>query len=779
MSKKRLPQVDGEVTLPGLKSPVKIIRDKAGAPHIYAKNEEDLVFAQGYCHAQERFWQMELNRRVSRGQMSEIFGELALGTDIASRTFGFARVAKKDWELLDEHMKSLIQAYVAGVNVLITNKNWKIPVEHSLLKHKKPRPWEIEDTMALARYMCWTMSGCWHLEIARMAIADKVGIEHANEIAPIYPDENPTVMGEKVEMNVFEDGILKAIQGPFIKKGGASNSWTITPSNNDTKSAVHCNDMHLELSVPAIWYYNHLIVEKDGKRDLNVSGVCLPGLPLVLVGHNQYFAYGSTLARADAEDLFIEKMNPDDLDQYEFKGEWKNAEIVEEEINIKHKTSHKEKVLITHHGPIISKGINEEKRAIAYCGMSLRPSKVLKSYYLINTGQEWDDFVEAMRMFTAPQMNMSYADIYGNIGWYVSGKIPIRAKGTGTIPVPGWTGEYEWIDEIPFEEMPHAFNPKSGMIVTCNNKLVPDSYPYYLSGVSMNGYRAKRITNFIQSKGKMHFPKDHMDLQNDVKCLMALDLIHVISSYQSKNPDIKYFIANLENWDGQLTVDSTPGLYYEVFKYNLNKIIFLPILGEELTVKYLGVGYIPVLSNISDMYGNDGPILHKLLKNPDSWWIQQGGGKTEVLKQAFNESIQWLKSTYGDKWKSVGWGDAHRVSIAHAMAIQKPMDEVFNVGGKEGKPIGGDTDTPNQTAWNPSNPYNLQFFAASYRQIVDLGNLENSFYIYPTGQSGHLASPHYCDMFEMWRTGKYFIMNWSDKQILQEKESELILTPLK
>jgi len=775
MSKKSLPQVDGEITIKGLKSQVLIIRDSAGCPHIYAENEEDVVFAQGYCHAQDRFWQMELNRRVARGQMSEIFGELALNTDIASRSFGFARIAKKDWDLFDDTMKKVIGAYVAGVNALITDKNWKIPVELSLLKHKAPRKWEIEDSMALARYMVWNMSGCWHLEIPLMQIADKVGMDHAKEIHPIYPKENPTVMGQEIDMNMFDENhVLKAVKGPFIRKGGASNSWTITPSLSDTNSAIHCNDMHLELSVPAIWYYNHLIVEKESKKELNVTGVSLPGLPMVLVGHNDHFSWGSTLARADGEDFFIEKL---DGTRYEFKGEWKDAKVVEEIINIKDKPPHTEKVIITHHGPILSKSIKEEKRALAYNGMSLRPSKVLISYYKINTGKDWDDFVDAMSTFDAPQMNMSFADIRGNTGWYVSGKLPIRAKGTGTTPVPGWTGEYEWIGQIPFEQMPHAYNPKSGIIVTCNNKIVPNTYPYFLSGVTMNGYRAKRCTEFLKQKGKLHFPEDHMALQNDVTNLLSFDLINSFPDYTSQDDDIQYILTKLRNWDGKLTIDSNPGLFFEVLKQYLNQTIFLPILGPELVKKYLGVGYIPVLSNISDMYGGDGPILVKLLSDPNSWWIQQGGGKNEILNKAFKASLDWLKSHYGNKWKSAKWGDVHRVSIKHAMAIQKPMDEVFNVGGKGGKPIGGDTDTPNATAVNPTHPYHLEFQAASYRQIVNLGNLEESHFIYPTGQSGHLASPHYNDMFEKWRTGKYLVMNWSDKQIENDKESELILKP--
>jgi penicillin amidase len=624
--------------------------------------------------------------------------------------------------------------------------------------------------MALARYMVWNMSGCWHLEIPLMQIEEKVGMDAMKEIHPTYPEGNPTVIAGLPDVNEFdENGVLKAIKGPFLRKGGASNSWTITPSSSSTLGAVHCNDMHLELSVPAIWYFNHLIVEGE----LNSIGVSLPGLPLVLVGHNDCFSWGTTLARADGEDIFLERVEGE---KYEYKGEWKDLQIVEEVINIKAKGSHTEKIQFTSHGPILSKSLNEDK-ALAYQGKSLIPSTVLMGYYKINTGKNWNDFVEAMSTFTAPQLNMSYADKFGNHGWYVAGEIPIRAKDIGTTPTPGWTGENEWVDRIPFEEMPHAFNPKSGFIVTCNNKIAPDDYPYMLSGVTMNGYRAKRCTEVIKEKGIMKFPEDHMALQQDVKCYAAKDIIEAISEYSNSDENILYMLTSMRKWDYNLKTDSTPALFYEVLKQHLNQTIFLPILGEELTEKYLGVGYIPVLASISDMYGGDGPILVKLLNNPDSWWINQNGGKNEVLNRAFHASVEWLISKFKRNWKTATWGEAHKVSIAHAMAIKKPMGEVFNVPNLEGKSIGGDTDTPNATAVNPAHPYNLEFHAASYRQIVNCANFENSYFIYPTGQSGHLASPHYSDMFEMWRTGKYLKMNWSDEQIENDKESELVLNP--
>ncbi len=365
------------------------------------------------------------------------------------------------------------------------------------------------------------------------------------EIHPIYPEGNPTVMGNEIDINEFdENGVLKAIKGPFMRKGGASNSWTITPSRSSTGGAVHCNDMHLELSVPAIWFYNHLIV----KGALNVTGVGIAGLPMVLVGHNDCFSWGTTLARADGEDIFLERLKDG---KYEHKGEWRELETVEEIIYIKGKPSHTEKIKYTNHGPILSKSLNEE-RALAYNGKSLVPSRTLMGYYKVNTGHTWTDFISAMALFSAPQLNMSYADKFGNHGWRVAGELPVRAKDTGTTPTPGWTGENEWIGTVPFEEMPHAYNPKPGFIVTANNKIAPDDYPHFLSGVSMNGYRARRCTDLIQEKEVMQFPEDHFAIQQDVKCLMGIDIIKTFPEYKNDDEDINYILAKLREWDGDL-----------------------------------------------------------------------------------------------------------------------------------------------------------------------------------------------------------------------------------
>ncbi len=284
--------------------------------------------------------------------------------------------------------------------------------------------------------------------------------------------------------------------------------------------AVLVNDMHLALGIPSLWYEVHL-----NAPGYHVTGVSLPGLPMVLVGHNERIAWGITLAFTDAEDLFVEQIDAQDPPRYLYKDEWQASEIIEEEIQVKGAPEpFIERVLVTNHGPVISDRVGYNDQKVSVQSMSLQPVPALKGWYHLNMAQNWDDFVEAMRLIEAPQLNVAYADVDDNIGYWVTGKVPVRANGDGSIPVPGWSGEYEWVGEVPFEEMPHALNPERGYILNCNNKITPDNYPHYLGNVWMNGYRARRLEELIESREKLSM-QDHRDFQMDLKCIPGLELV--------------------------------------------------------------------------------------------------------------------------------------------------------------------------------------------------------------------------------------------------------------
>ncbi|MCY3413859.1 MAG: penicillin acylase family protein [Candidatus Heimdallarchaeota archaeon] len=771
MDKSRLPKIEGELTLPGLLDKVTVTRDRDGVPHIRAKSNHDLFFTQGFIHAQERLYQMEMNRRTASGRLSEIFGSMALDTDRTARTFGWRRIGIEDWNNAEEPIKEAVNAYVAGINAHLNSLDTKSPLEFFLIKHK-PELWDHEDVMALSRLMIWKLSHAWYGELIRASIIDAVGPEHAKELEIEYPEDNPNTLPDDIEFNIYLDETLKKIKGPWIKQSLGSNTWVISKERSATGTPILSNDMHLPMQLPSLWFLNHL--KSD---EINVTGVSIPGLPLVLVGHNEHMSWGMTLAFTDAEDLYIEKISKDNPLQYHFKTELRDLKVVEEQINIKDEIPHVEKVKFTHHGPIISDvvGLAENQR-ISVCSKSLESNQAIYGWYKLNIAKDWNDFVDAIQLIEAPQLNVSYAD-KENIGYYTSGRIPKRAKGhTGMIPVEGWTGNFEWGDMIPFEEMPHALNPEKGIIVSCNNKIVSDDYPHYLGSVWMNGYRAKRIEDYFDTLDKISI-EDCKKIMLDYYSIPGLQFIEHYKDVKlnDHDPRVNHALEIMKNWDGNLTADSVGGCLYSVVKYMMVRHIFEPNLGKELTDTVMGTGFHPLLLDSHEFYGHDTVTILRMLENAEnSWWVNHAGGKDKLLRDSFNRAYEWLRKNMGlnpDKWT---WGKIHSIEFPHSMSIQPPMDVVFNKGPF---PIGGDTDTACQMAYFPEQPFMAKSWVPSIRQIADMGDVANSQYMYAPGQSGQLSSKHYADLIKKWIIGEFNTLYWTRGQIEKEAEGTLNLNP--
>jgi penicillin amidase len=769
LSRKGLPKIDGSLDAAGLESPVEVIRDRWGVPHIYAANSHDLFFAQGFVHAQDRLFQMEMNRRTAQGLLSALFGSLALDTDRATRTFGFNRLGRIDWQNASPEVREVVLAYTQGVNAYLSSSIKKMPVEFTLLNHH-PKPWQAEDTMAFARVMMWQLSHAWYGEIIRAQLAQAVGEEHAAELEIDYPAGSPTVLPRGIEFNRLEaDGLLHPGKGPFIKRSMGSNGWVVSGKKSATGKAFLCNDMHLALGQPGIWYDLHLQA-----GDYNVTGVSLPGLPGILVGHNANIAWGITLAFTDCEDLFVERFDPQNPSRYLFRDNWQVAELIDEPIPVKGRSEpHIEQVIITQHGPVISDVVGYPEQRLAVNSMALRPSPSLQAWLNLDRADGWDKFIEAMRLIEAPQLNVVYADVEGNIGYWLTGKVPVRAMGDGRIPAPGWSGEYEWVGEVPFAEMPHAFNPEAGFIVTTNNRIVPKDYPHFLGNVWMNGFRARRIEDVLKSKDKLG-AEDFSQLHVDFTCIPGKEFASHLSGLASDDPDVRLALVHLQTWDGKLDPESVGGCIYEVARYHVVRNLVEQGLGNELTTRWMGKGFHPLLMTASEFYGHDSVTMLRMLDHPESWWVQQVGGVEAVLIKSLKQAVEWLRKELGndvDKWQ---WGKLHQAIFPHPLGLQKPLDLVFNRGPF---PIGGDTDTPCQTAFKPEDPYNNNAWAPTFRQIVDLGDLSKSLSITPPGQSGQLGSRHYDDLIRPWLEGEYHPMLWSREDIEREVEGKLILKP--
>ena len=774
MSHRCLPQVDGRIYSQELDSTVVISRDRWGIPRIQANSRHDLFFSQGFVHAQDRLWQMEVNRRAATGRLSEILGNEALQTDRLTRTLGFNRLAEIAWSNTSEKVRADVEAYTAGINAYL-KLGRNLPVEFKMLNHR-PEPWSVLDSVAFGRLMAWTLSHVWAAKFFRSQLIEAVGSELAAELEPQHWPGNPITLPKGIEFNRLEpDGMFQAAKGPLLGQatgGGArgSNGWVISPERSISGSAILCNDMHLPISSPSLWYFMDLQCRSD-KDDLHVIGVTLPSVPYVLVGKNDRIAWGATVSFVDNEDLFLEKFAAEDQGLYEYLGQWRSAQQVEERIQIKGQKDHVERITITHHGPIISQILPSDGLALSLQSIALQPVESFAGIALLNEAGNWDDFVTAVRHIESPALNLLYADVKGNIGYYVSGRVPVRAKGYGQVPKPGWTGEHEWTGNVPFAEMPHALNPAQGFIVSANHRIVGDDYPHYLGRSWRNGFRARRIAEFITSRPKVSV-EDCQRLQMDLMSVPGLELVRRLADLKTNNRDAALCLALLGEWEGWLGPDSVGGCVYQVFLERLAQSILKTKLSTILFDQFLGRGTNPVLYPVNEFFGQWPAILLQLLDNPDSHWLPAGPERERLFIRCLADTTVELRRLLGNDVNGWQWGRFHQIRMDHIFASQPPFDQVFSLGPM---PIGGDADTVNQNSIIQDDPGDN--IAPSYRQIIDLGNREASAAMHAPGQSGQLASPHYADLLQFWLDGRYYQMDTNKTTSNETEIKRLILSP--
>ncbi|OWY23653.1 penicillin acylase family protein [Sphingobacteriales bacterium UPWRP_1] len=770
LSRRSLPQTAGAAQLKGLEEEVEIIRDHWGIPHIYAKNLSDLLFAQGFTHAQERFWQMELNRRAATGTLSEVFGDIALNTDIASRTFGFARLGKEDIGVLPQALRNLLQSYVDGINSFLSHHKNRISVEFSLLRFA-PKPWTLEDTMAFARLMNWQLSHAWQGELIRANFADLVGAELAAELDIRYPPGNPSILHKGTEVN---NPVFSGSESSFLRQNNGSNSWAISGNLTESGQPLLANDPHLHLGTPAIWYENHLHCPQ-----LHSTGVTIAGMPLVLIGHNENMAWGITLAYTDGEDLFIEKFTDFEQGLYQYGNTVEKAQIIEEPIAVKgRKEPHIARVCITRHGPVVSDVVGYPQHRLALQSIALQPRlSYFRGWWQLNLAKDYTDFVHAVSFLSAPQLNLVFADTAGNIGYWLTGKAPIRKAGNGKLPAPGWSGEYEWTGFVPFTEMPHALNPQKGYVITANNRVIPDDYPYFLGDVWMNGYRANRLEQLITQHTNIS-ANDCRHMQTDVFCIPGKIMANLFKEMLPEAAQLppRYWRSwyLLADWDGYLTPHTVGGTIYELVRKFAIQNLLENAINAEWLLRFTGKGFDPVLKNFSEQMGHDITALLRILNNPDSLWLKKYGGKNALLQKSLMMATNWLTDHLGNNPEKWEWGKLHTMVAPHALGVKKPFDKVFNIGPV---PMGGDGDTPLQAGTPENEIPNTHVVSASYRQVIDLGNLSQSMAVLPTGQSGHLGSPHYKDQNHLWLTGQLRPMLWTREQVVAYSNQKLVLEP--
>jgi penicillin amidase len=782
LTRKPLPQSSGTLHLQGLHEPIKIITDRYGIPHIYAYNEDDLYFAQGYIHAQERLWQMEMNRRLGSGRLAEIFGSVALETDRFCRRLGLHRAADAAVEQLSAHNRRILEAYINGVNTFIQINPHKLPVEFALLRIA-PEPWRIRDPLQWGKIQGWTLSGNWETELIRARLVAKLGPEKAARLESGYDATHPLIIPPGVAYQGINLGLLEQYENIKELSGfgplGGSNNWVVDGTMTTSGSPILCNDPHLGQSTPSIYFECHLIA-----GDIDVIGVSFPGAPGIVIGHNRHIAWGITNAISDVGDFYIEKFNPDNPHQYEFEGQWENAQVFREEISVKGQDEPIiEEVLVTRHGPILTSlahnGQHEKELPLALRWTGHEQHKIVGAVQKINRATNWEEFRNGLHDWDVPPQNFVYADREGNIGYIMAGSIPIRARGQALVPSPGWTGEYEWTGRIPFEELPQIYNPEQHFIVTANNRVIDDNYPYYITHEWLNGYRAQRIHDILTSKETFTL-EDMVTLQADQYSLPATEIVPYILNLTPQNPLQQTAQEILRAWDYVMAPSSIGATLYSMFLRKLAQITFNSVLGDDTTLsnQYLGVGS-TIFSMMNGYAGRSTPLLIRLLKEQDDNWFADSlfanGPKTwaMALERTFEATLDELREQLGRNILRWQYGAMHKMRCVHPLGAIKPLEKFFNRGPY---PIGGDNDTVNVAASAYNAPEEVLSVAA-YRQIVDLGNLANSRAVHIPGQSGHPASKHYDDLIPLWRENNSHPMYFDADTIETEAEGVLILLP--
>jgi penicillin G amidase len=770
-----LPRQKGKMTLSGLKGPVEIIHDRWGVPHIYAGSAEDALFAQGYTHAGERLWQMDFNRRLVAGRLSEILGEVTLPLDRWMRTLGMRRAAEEGIELFNEELLSLVNAYTAGVNAYIDGG--RLPLEFQLL-HYRPEPWSVLDSLSWSKMMAWSLSVNWETELLRAQIIARIGPEKAAELEPLDTGSSPRVIPPEVDYSCIGGDALRAaiearrFTGPTAMEGIGSNNWVLSASRTSTGSPLLANDMHLPLTIPAIWYENHLC-----SPDLEVTGVTFPGIPGVVAGHNRQVAWGFTNGFPDVQDLFIEKLRrqEDGRVQYLYQDQWLDAEVRKEEIRVKGANPVTEEVIETRHGPIINSLAPDlaGEQPLAMRWTALEPDRMLQGMIAMNRAGSCQEFREALRNWAVPVQNTVYADTQGNIAYSFPGKVPIRKKGDGRVPVPGWTGEYEWTGYIPFEELPHLFNPPQGYIITANNRVVGDDYPYFLGYDHISSNRALRITELIEAEPTIdinYIRKMHTDQVS----VPAREVGEHIARLKTPDPELSKVIERMHGWDGNLVPDSPQAAIYEGLVERLIPSMILGLLGD-LAIRYTGKGCTPVLSELSLFGERAREWMRKMLSGPEAdWLVTTGMQKDEMLIGTLRETVDFLKKTCGPEFDDWAWGKLHKIEFYHPLGSVKPLDRLFNRGPF---PIGGDFDTVWATGNNYFDTNATQIVGPPFRLIADLSNWNNSQGILAPGQSGQPGSPHYADDIKAWMKGETHPMPFDRVAVMSAAVSILTIEP--
>ncbi|MBT2473810.1 penicillin acylase family protein [Microbacterium sp. ISL-103] len=833
------PQTDGTLPLDGLQAQVTVQRDDRGIPTITADSTHDLFYAEGFVHAQDRFFEMDFRRHVTSGRVAEIFGESQAGTDAFLRTLGWREVAEAEVEAMDDVTLGYYEAYADGVNAYLSSRSGsELSLEYAVLGIQNPdyapEPWEPADSVAWLKAMAWDLRGNVEDETERALLAAQLaqGAEPTQtdatleKLYPVYPfDEHPVIVPKISTVPALEtdaepaaftsdanDGEMQQAATTIewqeasdvieaasvlvgdVGEGIGSNSWVVSGDLTESGMPLLANDPHLGASLPSVWYQVQLkCSEVTDDCPFDVGGFSFSGLPGIVIGHNQHVAWGFTNLTTDVTDLYVERIEGD---QYWRDGALVPLEQRTETIKVAGGDDIELTIRSTVHGPIIS-GLTDDFTAIAddpepglaaggasgaapgaaasddgsEYAVSLRwtaldPGTAATAIFALSTAQDFDEFRYAASLFDVPAQNLIYADTDGNIGYQTPGRLPIRGAGDGWMPQPGWDSSYDWTGFIPFADLPVSYNPTSGYIVTANNAIVTDDYPYFLSRDWDYGYRAARIAHLIERRAAAAplTAQDMRDIQMDSEMWIGKRLAAAMGDVEVSGVGTKEAVELLRAWDAQNEAASAAAAYANVLWSNLVQNLFaerdepLPIDGQ----------------------GRLFTVVGDLLDDPsDPLWTNSSidvGSMDEMLALSAEEAYDELAALQGEAVAGWNWGDLHAITLTSdtlgASGIA-PIEALFNRGPYA---VGGGASVVNATGWELGTSY-ATTTVPSMRMVVDLSDFDASTWIHLTGASGHAFDEHYTDQTADWAAGTQKPWAFSKKAVDAAAQHTLVLTP--
>jgi len=775
-----LPQLDGNLPVKGLSAPVKVTRDAHGVPAIEAASWEDLFFTQGYVTAQDRLWQMDVMRRFAAGELSEILGEDTLRIDREQRILGLRAAAKKSLALAIPRDRSYFDAYARGVNAFIEAHQKSLPIEFRILKYQ-PRPWQAEDSIVIANQMVKDLNFYTFADsLAREKILAKLGPELTADlyVNRSWHDRLPTVLRENIndqqnqgdsdddedddddagpDNAVTQRNLGLEVRAPHAPDAvNGSNNWVVAGAHTVTGKPLLSNDMHLGHQMPNLWYEAHL---KAGTMD--VAGVTLPGMPYVIVGHNQRVAWGFTNVGPTVTDAFIETFNQQGA--YQTPQGWLQPEHREEVIHVKGKSDVTVNVQITRHGPIISELIPGETRPVAlrwtlYDGLHM-------PFFDIDTAQNWEEFRKAFSQLDAPGQNVVYADVDGNIGYQTTGHIPIRASGDGSLPVSGADNAHEWTSYIPFDKLPTIYNPPSGVIATANGRITPDDYPDSVSVEWEAPWRTARIYHVLES-GRKFAAADMLALENDVQSendLFAAErFVYAVDHAAKPSARAKQAADLMRNWDGRMLASAAAPTIAVRSAQELTRLLLEPRLGpapedprqEKGTLSWKTYGW-----EMRTVW-----LQNVMLHQPKRWLSEKYPNYEELLTAAVEAAVNLPDAP--KELSSWHWGSVNAVEIEHPILSKIPLLRRWAAPGTNEQSGSGYTVKAVTRHHGPSE-----------RFTANLADLDQSTLNTVTGQGGNFLSPYYLDQWKAWYEGSTFPLPFTPQALESSRAHRLVLQP--